>query len=64
MPYDRVDKLLHSFFNSPYEDYGEVVLEIKENGGLSAEEIKAIESQALSVDASTMLRQSGTTKKR
>ena len=61
MAQDRVGKLLDVYFNRPYEEYGEVILEIKENGGLTAEEVKAIESQVLHVDARTMIRQSGTT---
>jgi hypothetical protein len=61
MPQDRVDKLLHIYFKRPYVEYGDVILEIKETGGLTKEEVKAIESQVLQVDAKTMIRQSGTT---
>jgi hypothetical protein len=59
MAQDRVDKLLHFYFNRPYEEYGEIILDIKETGGLNAEEIKAIESKVLSVDANTIIRHSG-----
>ena len=64
MPEDRVDKLLHFYFKRPYIEYGEVILEIKENGGLTADEVRTIESQVLHVDAKTMIRQSGTTHKK
>ena len=64
MPQDRVDKLLHFYFKRPYVEYGEVILEIKENGGLTADEVRIIESQVLHVDAKTMIRQSGTTHKK
>lgn len=60
MVQDRVDKLLHLYFKRPYVEYGEVILKIKENGGLTAEEVRAIESQVLHIDAKTMIRQSGT----
>ncbi|HST23033.1 MAG TPA: hypothetical protein VLR90_18050 [Blastocatellia bacterium] len=59
MPQDRVDKLLHFYFKRPYVEYGEVILEIKENGGLTADEVRTIESQVLHIDAKTMIRQSG-----
>ena len=64
MPQDRVDKLLHFYFKRPYVEYGEVILEIQENGGLTADEVRTIESQVLYVDAKTMIRQSGTTYKK
>ena len=59
MPQDRVDKLMHLYFKRPYVEYGEVILAIKENGGLTAEEVRVIENQILSVDAKTMIRQAG-----
>ena len=61
MPQDRVDKLLHFYFKRPYVEYREIILEINENGGLTADEVRTIESQVLHVDAKTMIRQSGTT---
>ena len=61
MPDERVQTLLQAYFNQPYEKYGELVLKINESGGLTSDEVKAIESQVLGIDASAMFRHSGTT---
>jgi len=60
MPQDRVSELLAAYFNQPYDEYGEAVLEIRESGGLDSDEVRLIQSQVLLIDACTILRQSGT----
>ena len=59
MPSDRVSDVLAAYFKQPYEDYGELALEIKENGGLTREEIRLIRTKVLQVDASTIIRHFG-----
>ena len=59
MPSDRVSAVLAAYFKQPYEDYGELALEIKENGGLTREEIGLIRTKVLQVDASTIIRHFG-----
>ena len=61
MPEDRVSELLTAYFYHPYPDYGDVVLEIRNNGGLSAEEVQLVQTRVLLVDANAILRHSGTT---
>lgn len=61
MPKNRVIGLLAAYFNQPYPEYREIVLEIRDSGGLNAEELRLIRSQVLSVDANAIIRQSGTT---
>ena len=53
---DRVSGLLAAYFTQPYVEYGEVALQIKNNGGLTSEEIRAIENKVLSIDANAMIR--------
>lgn len=60
MPQNRVSGLLAAYFTKPYVEYGEVVLEIRDNGGLTAEEVQIIETQVLNIDASTIIRHAGT----
>lgn len=57
MPLNRVIKLLDAYFNQPFEEYGELVLEIRETGGLTPDEIGLIRSRVLNVDADTVIRQ-------
>lgn len=59
MPQDRVSGLLAAYFTQPYEEYGEVVLEIRSNGGLTSEEVQFIKNKVLSIDAKTMIRHTG-----
>lgn len=61
MPQDRVNGLLAAYFNQPYPEYGEVILEIRNSGGLNSEEVRLIQNRVLLVDASAIIRQSGTT---
>lgn len=61
MPNDRVSGLLAAYFNQPYPDYGEVILEIRNSGGLNSEEVQLLQTKVLLVDANAILRQSGTT---
>ena len=56
---DKVNKLLTAYFHAPYEDYGEMVLEIHNSGGLNSEEVNQIEKSVLLVDANTIIRHSG-----
>lgn len=58
---DRVSELLTAYFDQPYPDYGEVVLEIRNSGGLNTEEVQLIQTRVLLVDANAILRHSGTT---
>lgn len=59
MPLDRVSTVLTAYFKQPYEEYGELALEIKESGGLTREEVSLIESKVLHVDAIAIVRHSG-----
>jgi len=59
MSSDRVSAVLAAYFRQPYEEYGELALDIKGSGGLTPEEIGLIKSKVLQVDASTIIRQSG-----
>jgi tRNA U34 5-carboxymethylaminomethyl modifying GTPase MnmE/TrmE len=64
MPHDdRVSSLLAAYFTQPYVEYGEVVLEIRGHGGLTAEEVRVIKNRVLSIDAKTMIRHAGTSGK-
>lgn len=60
MPQDRVSGLLAAYFTQPYVEYGEVVLEIRDNGGLTPDEVRLIMGQVLYVDAQTLIRHTGT----
>jgi|GEM_PF-3447871 len=62
MANDRVSDLLAAYFNQPYVEYGDVVLDIRTNGGLTAEEARLIENRVLCVDAHTIIRQAGISK--
>ena len=53
---DRVSGLLAAYFTQPYVEYGEVALEIRNNGGLTSDEIRAIEKRVLTIDAKAMIR--------
>jgi hypothetical protein len=59
MPKNRVGDLLAAYFTQPYVEYGEVVLEIRDNGGLTPEEVQIIKTQVLNIDASTIIRHAG-----
>jgi hypothetical protein len=61
MPQDRISGLLAAYFTQPYVEYGEVALEIRSNGGLTSEEIRAIENKVLSIDAKAMIRHTSAT---
>ena len=60
MSQDRVSSLLAAYFTQPYVEYGEMILEIRSNGGLSSEEVQLIKNQVLCIDAKTMIRHAGT----
>lgn len=60
MPQDRVSGLLAAYFTQPYVEYGEVVLEIRSNGGLTSEEVRLIKDKVLYIDAKAMIRHTGT----
>ena len=62
MSQDRISGLLATYFTQPYVDYGEAVLEIRSNGGLTAEEVQHIKNQLLRIDANTIIRHAGTAK--
>ena len=55
----RIDDLLNAYFHRPLEEYAEVVTGIKGSGGLTAEEVKAINSRLRFIDACTIVRQAG-----
>jgi len=59
MPHDRVSGLLATYFTKPYVEYGDVVREIRNNGGLTSEEVRVIRNKVLSVDANAMIRHTG-----
>jgi hypothetical protein len=59
MALDRVDTVLQAYFRKPYEEYGELALEIRSGGGLTPDEARIIENSVLSVDATTIIRQIG-----
>jgi len=63
MPQDRVSTLLAAYFTQPYVEYGEVVLEIRSDGGLTSEEVQLIKNRVLYIDAKTMIRHTGTSEK-
>lgn len=56
MPQDRVSDLLAVYFSQPYVEYGDAVLEIRNTGGLTLEEIRLINNEVLHVDAATIIR--------
>jgi len=56
---DRVATVLDAYFKQPYEEYGQLALEIRQSGGLTPEEASLIESKVLCVDAKTIIRHSG-----
>jgi hypothetical protein len=60
MPQNRVSGLLAAYFTQPYVDYGDVVLEIRDHGGLTPEEVKTIKKKVLHIDAITIIRHAGT----
>jgi len=60
MPQDRITGLLVAYFTQPYVEYGEVVLEIRSNGGLTSEEVQFLRAQVLHIDAKTIIRHAGT----
>ena len=60
MPQNRVSGLLAAYFTRPYVEYGDIVLEIRDNGGLTSEEVQIIEKRVLRIDANTIIRQAGT----
>jgi hypothetical protein len=60
MSQDRLSGLLAAYFNQPYDEYGEVVLEIRSKGGLTSEEVQSIKSQLLHIDANAIIRHAGT----
>jgi len=59
MSQDRVTDLLAAYFTQPYVDYGDVVTEIKNTGGLTSEEVRKIRNSVLTVDANAMIRHTG-----
>lgn len=59
MPQNRVSGLLAAYFTQPYVEYGDVVLEIRNNGGLTSKEARLIENEVLYVDATTIIRHTG-----
>ena len=59
MSQDRVSGLLAAYFTQPYVEYGDVVLEIREAGGLTPAEVTDIKNKVLRVDANAMIRHTG-----
>jgi hypothetical protein len=58
-PPERVQKLIAAYFEEPREKYAEVVLEVRNNGGLTSSEVKALKDRLLFVHSDTILRQAG-----
>jgi len=61
MARDRVNDLLDAYFTQPYVEYGDVAIEIRDSGGLTAEEVQTIKDQVSLVDANAMIRHTGST---
>ena len=59
MPNSRIDDLLNAYFNRPVKEYAKAVTEIKGSGGLTSEEVNAINNQLRFIDACTIVRQAG-----
>lgn len=57
---DRLIGLLAAYYNQPYPEYREVVLEIRDSGGLDPEERRLLVSRVLLVDADAIIRHTGT----
>jgi hypothetical protein len=58
-PPERVQKLIDAYFGEPRERYAEVVLEVRNNGGLTSSEVKALKDRLLFVHSDTIVRQAG-----
>jgi hypothetical protein len=58
-PPERVKKLIEAYFGEPRERYAEVVLEVRNNGGLTSSEVKALKDRLLFVHSDTIVRQVG-----
>jgi hypothetical protein len=52
----KVERVLDAFYNQPYPQYGDMILRVRESGGLSEEDQAAIEDRASGIDARTILR--------
>ena len=61
MSEDRLVGLLAAYFNQPYPEYREVILEIRNRGGLDSDECQFLLSNVSLVDANAIIRHSGTT---
>ncbi len=59
MPNTRIDDLLNAYFNRPVKEYAKAVTEIKGSGGLTPEEVSAINNQLRFINACTIVRQAG-----
>ena len=58
-PPERVQKLIEAYFGEPRERYAEVVLEVRNRGGLTSSEVKALKDRLLFVHSDTIVRQAG-----
>ena len=59
MGLERVDKLITAYYHFPLREYAEIVTQIRNSGGLTVEEVKAIHTALLAVDSRTVVRQAG-----
>ena len=58
-PPERVQKLIEAYFGQPREKYAEVVFEVRNKGGLTSTEVKALKDRLLFVHSDTIVRQVG-----
>jgi hypothetical protein len=59
MALERVAKLIKAYYHFPLKEYAEIVSQIRNSGGLTNEEVKAIKTEILEVDSRTVVRQTG-----
>jgi len=58
-PPERVQKLIEAYFREPRERYAEVISEVRNDGGLTSSEVKALKDRLLFVHSDTIVRQAG-----
>jgi hypothetical protein len=56
---ERVGRLIDAYFRQPREKYAELVTEIREKGGLTSNEVRALKDKLLFVHSDTIVRQAG-----
>jgi len=56
---ERVTRLIDAYFREPREKYAELVTAIREQGGLTSSEVRALKDKLLYVHSDTIVRQAG-----